>query len=189
MDPPALPSPRLPKATLLQILAVASGVQVSWKTGKRAHLGQRAATERAWITVSASQYQDMGWDEPRKVLNPITGNEDLIVVGQRQFTLGLRASSLDATLEATDLLERVRFGFYRNAVRQLMIPTIALIGCKPIVELPDTVADNRIVLTATMDMRMQCVVSADPRDSGEGSYIESVNGGTFTGTGAGTLLP
>ena len=177
MTAPVTPSPRLPKPLLLQILQQLSGVQVVWRTAQRPHLGQQPGTEHAWIVASVQSWRAVGVDELRQVYNATTNALDNMTVGQRLFTLVLRGYSLDATLEAVDLLERVRFRLRSATARNLMVPTLALVDFGPMMSLPDEVTSvgnvARAIRVATLDVRMACVVAADQGDPGEGGFIAS----------------
>jgi hypothetical protein len=175
MTLPVLPSPRLPKDKLELLIRTISGVQCVWSTSRRPHLGQRPGTEQAWIFLSAQSLIGVGVDELRQVFNPVTGQNDSITVGQRQCTLVLRAESLDPSLQAFDLLERVRFRLRGATARALMVPTISLRDIQATRVLPDAKVDmggtERALLCATMDVRLNFVVAADQLDPGEGDYI------------------
>ena len=175
---PIVPSPRFPKERLIKIVETLSQVQVRWATARRGFLGMRPGTEHAWILLNNQSMVERGVDELRMVYNPTTDQNDLLLVGQRQFTLVVTAISLDPKIEATDLCERVRFGFRRQTARVLMVPTIALRDFGPIVAFPEyTEKDGttvRTVLRATLDVRLACVVSSDPSDPEEGNYIAKV---------------
>ena len=87
------------------------------------------------------------------------------------------AMSLTPSIEAYDLCERVAFRLRTQTARVLMVPTIALRDFGPITTFPEyTERDGQIertVLRATMDVRMACVLSADPNDPEEGNWIET----------------
>jgi hypothetical protein len=182
------PSPRFPKERLLEILRLISCVQVVWKTAPRPMLGLRPGTENAWIIANVQSYKGVGVDERRVKYNAKTNKNDEFAVGQRQFTLVLRAQSIDPRLEAFDLLERVRFRFRTQTARVLMVPTIALRDFGPIVDLPESTYEmgpnvERSMLEATMDVRMASAVGADPDDPGEGNFVASAM------AGPGNLIP
>lgn len=189
MTQPILPSPRFPRETLLQVLNLVSGVQVVWSSLKRPLQGLRPGTENAWLIAGVQSYRSVGVDERRFSFNPSTGQNDVIVVGQREFTLVVRARSLNADILAFDLLERVRFRLRGTPAKSLMIPTIALVDFGPIVDLPDstfTVGDVRRAMSeATLDVMMACIVSADPGEPGEGDWIQSVAPATAIPDGSG----
>lgn len=168
------PSPRLPKEQLLTLIRTLSGVQVAWRTSKRGLLGQRPGTETAWILVSAQSYVAIGVDDLRRTWNPLTNENDALLVGQRAFTLNLQAFSIDTSLQAFDLLERVAFRMRTTTARSLMVPTVALRTIQAITDLDDIVAPSgHIVLHATMDIRMLSVVGAELDDPGASSIIET----------------
>lgn len=163
--PRVLPSPRLPKALLLQLITTISGVQVVWVTDKRPGiLGQQAGKEHAWITLALQSWKNEGVDELRYVFNPATQNNDAMTIGQRSFTLVCKAYSLDPNLEAFDLLERVRFRLRSGTARSIMVPVLALRDIQPIATFPESLAQAgqaaRTLLAAQMDVRMLCVVGA-----------------------------
>jgi hypothetical protein len=179
MNQPVLPSPRFPKARLLEILRAISGVQVVWTTYKRGLQGLRPGTENAWLLAGVQSYVGVGVDELRLKYDAKLDRNLAIQAAQRQFTLVLRAQSIDPNLEAFDLLERVRFRFRTQTARVLMVPTIALCDFGPMVSLPDSTYDvgggiQRALLDATLDVRMACVLGADPGDPGQGNWIETV---------------
>jgi hypothetical protein len=189
---PVTPSPRFPREQILRIVRTAAEVPAIWVTLRRGFLAPRPATEKAWIFVGLSAYQSVGVDEVRQVYAPppIDQNQT-ILVGQRQFTLTLRAESLDTTLEAFDLLERVRFRMRSATIRALMTPTIALRDFAAMVPLGDETVNlggmAMAIQVATLDIRMACVVGADPQDLGEENYIASAE--IPPGVVGGNLLP
>ena len=191
MTLPVIPSPRLPKAKLLTLVKTIAEVQTVWNTGSRGLLGYRPGTERAWILVGMQGWRELGTDELRVEWNAAENRNDEIVMGQRTFTMTLQSFSLDASLEAFDLLERVRFRMRSETARAIMVPTLALKDFKPIQTLPNLEAQagnvSHIVLRASLDVGMNCVVGTDPNDPGEGHVIESVT--VATPTVGGNLIP
>jgi hypothetical protein len=184
MSLPALPptkgsSPRFPKARLLELLTRISGVEVVWTTYKRGLQGLRPGNEMAWLLAGVQSYMAVGVDETRRKFNATTNRNDVIQVGQRQFTLVLRAQSIDAQIEAFDLLERVRFNFRSKRARALMVPVLGLRDFGPIVDLPESTYNvgevQRAMLEATLDVRMACVLVGDPGDPEEGNWIETAS--------------
>jgi len=157
-------------------------VLVVWYTRKRPLLGVRPAGERAWILATMQSYRAIGIDEQRQVFNATTNQNDTIVVGQRAFTLVVRAESLDADLEAFDLCERVRFRFRSQTARALMVPNLALVDFAPIMQHDEMLAGagdtKRQLLSSTLDVRMAAVVAADALDPNEGSWIETFDAPT-----------
>jgi hypothetical protein len=189
---PVVPSPRLPKDTLLALFKSLSGVQCYWRSAKRpamTGLGPQPG-ERAWIDLQVSAFGAIGVDELRSVFNPARNSNDMIIAGQRAFTVTLKCRSLDPRLEAFDLAERVRFRMRSQHARGFMIPTIALRDMPPTIVLNETVVKiggvARALMAANLDVRMLCVVSADPGDPTEGGWIEMVDAG---GLIPGTLIP
>ena len=173
---PVVPSPRVPKATLLKIVEVCSGVAVVWGTAKRPHLGQTTSEENAWIQLSLLSYSHVGVDERREELDVTNNINRCILVGQRQFTTSLMARSLDPEIEAFDLLERVAFRIRTATARELFGPLLALRDIQPITVLNDVTADNRIILAASMDIRWNSTVFADPNEAGEGGFVGNAGG-------------
>ena len=100
-------------------------------------------------------------------------------MGQRAFTVPVQAFSIDETLEAYDLCERIRFRLRTQTARALMVPTLALQDLQPIVQpAPEQLqvaagGPAHIVLRATMDVRMLCCIGDGPNDAGGGGIIES----------------
>jgi hypothetical protein len=178
---PILPSPRFPKDQLINVVQTIAGVQVVWRTAARPLLAQRPGTEWAWIMLSVQSYVSVGIDELRQQLNAQQTALDSIVVGLRHFTLVCRAYSIDATLQAFDLLERVRFRIRSATAHDLMVPTVALRDMGEVRPLDDATIDlagsKRTLLAAMLDIRMACVLADDPRVAGEGDFIETANGG------------
>jgi hypothetical protein len=182
VNPVNHPGEFLPRELFLEVIRAASRVQVHWRTRKRqALLGLQAGGERAWIEMYATNSEDVGWDErrvqPNLTTNPPTQNA--ITIGHRNCTLRLMAYSLTDALEASDLLGRVRFGFNRVAVHDLMKPRAALRWCEKIISLPDTVREGRDCLNATMDIQMSYAVGDDTQDPAVNDYL--LGAGTVTG--------
>lgn len=185
---PPTPSPQFPRTQLLTLLETISAVKCRWTTRAYGHLGQPMVGERAWLEVSVLAIARKGIDELRQVYLPSIDQNDNILVGQRVATITLDARSVDPSLEAIDLLERVAFRLRTQTARDLMVPTIALVDIQPITMLPGIVAQNRETMRATMDVRFAYVLGDDPTGPGEGGYIaqvDSASGGVIPGT----LLP
>lgn len=186
---PVLPSPRLPREVLLTLVQTISGVPVVWSTRKRGFLGLKPGAEKAWIVLGAQSLLAVGVDELRTLYDPAKDQNVQLLVGQRQFTLTVRAFSYDASLEAFDLCERVRFRMRTQTARAIFVPILALRDFGPTVTLDEETENTggviRTILVATLDVRMSFCVAADPGDAN--SYITSVNGPT--GLVPGTLLP
>jgi hypothetical protein len=195
---PVLPSPRFPKALILELVRTLAEVQCVWTTARRNLQGLRPGTEMAWMICGLQSYVEVGTDELRVAYDPTADRNVESLRGQRNFTLVLRAQSLDARLEAFDLCERVRFRMRTTTARAIMVPILALRDFGPTTTLPDSTYDvggtQRALLEATLDVRMACVVAADPGDPG--NYIATVDPsassmviGPATGNGGGNLLP
>lgn len=171
------PSPRLPKKQLLKLFETLSGVQVVWNTGQRGLLGYRPGTERAWLLIGMQAWQQLGVDELRLTWNPKLNANTELLVGQRAFTVPVQAFSIDPELEAYDLCERVRFRLRTMTARSLMTPVLALRDIQQAVQLPAEDLQqmagglSHIVLRASMDVRMLCVVGDGPNDAGGGGII------------------
>ena len=187
--PPVSPSPRFPKQRLLELVRTLSGVQAVWSTRKRGLEGLRPGTERAWVLVGVQSYVPVGVDELRHEFDPVLNRNAEILIGQRNFTMVLRAQSLTETLEATDLLERVRFRLRTVTARAIMVPLLALRDFGAVISLPDSEYNLGGVivgqLEATLDVRMACVLAADPMDGGE--FIETVGADDVTLEANGTV--
>jgi len=176
---PVVPSPRLPKEQLLTLYRTLAGVQVVWNTGNRPLLGYRPGTERAWVLIGLQSWRELGTDELRYTWNAKENRNDEVLVGQRAFTVPVQAFSIDESLEAYDLCERIRFRLRAQTARALMVPTLALQDLQPIVQpAPEQLqvaagGPAHIVLRATMDVRMLCCIGDGPNDAGGGGIIES----------------
>lgn len=185
MTLPILPSPRVPKQGLIDIIKFCSGVGVVWGTAKRPHLGQTPGQEKAWIRLSLVSYVHVGEDELRVIYDPVNDVRVNLLVGQRQFTIQVTARSMDPKLEAFDLCERVLYRLgtrLDNPKMQSVFPQGPL---GPILSLNtwsgvrvqnEEVADDRVVLVASVDIKWNLVVYADPNQAGEGGFIESAKG-------------
>jgi hypothetical protein len=180
-------------AQLLTLYSTLSGVQCREDTGARPLLGQRPGTEAAWLLVQVQSIIELGTDELLVQYNAATGNNDEYLVGQRTFTCVMQAFSLDATLKAYDLLERVRFRLRTATARALMVPTIGLRDFMPVQALPPIVPatpGGHIVLRASLDVRLNCVLGAPPNDPGGGDVIATaVVPPPTIGGGPGNLEP
>ncbi len=170
------PSPRFPKAQLLSLISFASGVQTVWNTDARGQLGQQTGTEKAWVVIGVQSLGNVAVDELRQQFDPVGQTNLEIVAAHRSFTLTVSARSLDATLEAYDLLERVRFGLRTADARAMMVPNISLRDIQPIRTFPDAADNGRIILSASMDVRMTCVLAQDPQNVGGGDWIATSDG-------------
>lgn len=176
--PNVQPSPRAPKAALIALIAKLSGVQTLWRTDKVPAIpGMGPGLEHARIFLRVTSYGSIGTDELRQRYNAVTNANDNVLVGQRQFTLSVRAESLDANLEAYDLCERVRFRLRTEVARGIFSPAfLSLRDVQPIAPFEQRV-DSRTMRVATMDIRWNLVVFEDPLDPGEGNWIQTVDGG------------
>ena len=172
-----LPTPRIPKCRIVEIVTYASGVPTVWQTSKRPNLIPNGQNERAFILLSAQSPGQVGTDEERTELDETTNNLDVVIGSHRTVTITLRAFSWDPQLEAYDLCERVRFGLNRDAIRALMVPTIALVSCERTNVLTDQEVQGRVILSASMDIRLRAVLQTDPQNANEGNWIETVDEG------------
>lgn len=175
--PNVQPSPRAPKAVFLELIGTLSRVQAIWRTDKAPVApGEAPGLEHARIWLRISSYNAVGVDEEREQYDSVADQNAIINVGQRQLTLSLRAESLDANLEAYDLCERVRFRLRTRTARAIFAPAnLSLRDIQPTIVFEQR-ADSRTMRVATMDVRWNLVVFADPNDPGEGNYIRTVNG-------------
>lgn len=188
MGLPVLPSPRLPRDVLVELVRTLSGVEVNWRTKRRQNPGKAPSKEVAWIDLWAQSYAAVGNDELRAVFDEVNNVRQTVLVGQRTFTLSMVARSLDGTLEAFDLLERVRFRMSTQTARNIFVPAnLSIRNYEAIHTLPDAESDGHAILQATWDMSWNFVVFADPNDPGESAFIETI-GVAPVGSGS-ELLP
>jgi hypothetical protein len=178
VNQPIYPSPRFPKDLILEILAFCAQVPVTWKTRKQPHRGQQPGQEHAWIEVSVADLDEVGEHELRTQYDPASDTRSQIVIGRREGVTILKASSLDETLEAYDLLERVRFRLHNKPARDLFGGIISLRDVPKIRPLEDEEAAGRTILCATMSVRWNYFLAADPEEPGSSGYVATVNGGT-----------
>jgi hypothetical protein len=186
---PQLPSPRIPKALLLNVVRLASGVPAAWVTDKWPAFPQDPGFERARIIVSPGAYANVAIDELLLTWNPATNRNDVVTAAHRLLTLSLKAQSLDDTLEAIDLLERVRARLRTERIQTLWRPTVALQDIKPIVPLGNQWADSVAMPTAVMDVRFKLALAFVNLDPYEGDWIEADSDSAAIWAGNGTLLP
>lgn len=184
MDP--RPTPRIPRDRIEQIIKYASGVAVAWQTKKRPNLLPQDNKERAFVFLSMQSPKGVGTDEQRTQLDETTNDLDVVIGSHRTCTIVVRAYSWDPEIEAYDLCERIRMGLSRDAVRALMVPTIALVSCEATHILNDEEVSGRVLLAASMDVRLRVVLQTDPQNANGGDWIATVN---TTDAVPGTLLP
>ncbi len=175
MDP--RPTPRIPTDAIGKMFAYASGVPTAWQTRKRANLLPQDGKERAFLLLTVQSPGPVGTDEKRTQLDGTTNDLDTIIVSHRTVTIAVRAHSWDPCLEAYDLCERIRLGLNRDEIRALMVPTIALISCDSTHALTDEEVAGRIILAASMDVRLRVVLTTDPQNANEGDWIATVDEG------------
>lgn len=179
--PTVLPSPRLPKATFLELVRALSQVQVSWQTAVQGLNGAAPASEKAWINASVTTIAPHGVDELRTRYNAARDANEYLLIGRRWLTLNLRAWSLDATLEASDLLTRVTFRLHTLGARAIFVPAkLSLRDVQPVHVYSDKTATAggvaRAIQAATVDIRWNWTIAADPLDA-SGGELRTVNGG------------
>jgi hypothetical protein len=175
------PSPRLPKQTLLTLIATLSGCQTLWRTDHNMAIpGQARGLEHARIWLKITTYASNGTDELRMLYDSTADVNDLFNVGQRQFTLSIRAECFNpiSEVEAYDLCERIRFRLRTYTARNIFSPAnLALRDIQPIAAFEQKV-DSRIIPVATMDCRWNWVATGDPnpQDAYEGNYVAGIDG-------------
>jgi hypothetical protein len=189
------PSPRIPKQTLLQLIATLSGVQTLWRSDRAPAIpGESPGLEHARIWLKITTYANNGTDEQRLQYDAAADTNDLLNVGQRQFTLSIRAECFNpiSEIEAYDLCERIRFRLRTATARSIFSPAnLALRDVQPIAAFEQKVdvgGTSRMIPCATMDVRWNWVATGDPnpQDSMEGNWIEGIDGLTapFTNSNA-----
>jgi hypothetical protein len=178
--PLIVPSPRLPKQALLQLVATLSGCQVLWRTDAAPAVpGIAPGTERARIWIRVSSFGEIGVDEERELYNVNTGMNELLNIGQRQFTLSCRAEGFtpQSQIEPYDLLERVRFRMRTETAKAIFAPAnLSLRDIQPMIS-SEMRVDNRMIPFATMDIRWNWVAIWDPNPDNEleGNWIQTVD--------------
>lgn len=185
------PSPITPIATLLSLFTQLSGVQVVEAPAKRPHLGQGPGQEHAWIVVNIPDYSALGVDEQRAQFDPVNNVNTFLLRGDRQLLTTLTGYSLDPTIPARDLLERIRFRLHTDfAVSIFKQAHLAIASSgrdmkiRPSHEKADdkTGQATRLIRTAIMEIRWNTVSAAvlSPTDQ-DGNWIQTVNGGNPVG--------
>jgi hypothetical protein len=184
--PNVQPSPRFPLATLLTLFRQLSGVQVVLDTDPQPVLGQSPSVERAWIQVSVTSYRAIGVDEVRVQYAPAPVDANQYKIGgQRQVITNLQARSYDATLQAFDLLERIRVRLHTDTAAAIWQPqrlSLASSGRDLNVHVFKELGEElsgvqRYWLAASMDITWNWVSIAGPPVGDEGPYIAEVDGG------------
>ena len=80
-----LPKGKVPKQQMLKLIRAASGVEVVWNTDPAPQVGQSEGGEWAWIELSISGIEDIGWDEQRTTLDTSTvpNTQQQTIIGRR----------------------------------------------------------------------------------------------------------
>jgi hypothetical protein len=174
-----IPSPRVPKSTLIRLIQTISGTQTVWATDPTPQLGQGQGLERAFVKLSLSGFRSVGVDELRQAFDETTQQNVSVLLGNRQFTLTCKCASLEPRiLEAYDLAERIRFRMRTQVARGIFVPAyLSLRDMGPVVPAYDRIAGSQVLLAAALDIRFNWLSWADPLDPNEGGWIETVNGG------------
>lgn len=187
--PNVQPSPRFPVDKIVALYAQLGGVQVTLSWQKQPLKGQVPSTEKAWIEVDETSAGALGDDEMRAQYNVASNSNTFLLRGDRVITHTLKAKSLDNTLSAWSLLERVRFRLRTDlattAYRAAGV-SIASSGRDMLIRHFDEIIeaageDSRKIKVAVMEIRWNWCASAtmSPTDM-DGGYIQRVNGGTPT---------
>lgn len=183
MNPPpnVQPSPRIPKATLLELYRTLAGVQTMWALDAAPAVPGRApGLEAARIWLAITSYGSKFVDEQRTRWDDSAQANRYLLVGQRQLTVSMRAESLDATLEPFDLCERVRLRLRTPTARAIFTKAnLSLRDVQPISSFGQPGPNSpRMMKVAIMDVRWNYVVTAETLDAEADGTIETVNGGT-----------
>jgi hypothetical protein len=175
--PDVQPSPRFPKETLRYLIETLAQVQAAWSQDPREDSMRGAGLEEAdvWLTLKAMR--QIGTDELRTSVDPVSGSTSYLQLGQRTFTLSCRCRSLDPTLEAVDLAERIRFRLSGELAASIFRPAnLSLIRTMDTISLFGQTAAEQQMKVAIMDIRWNWRPAADPMDANESTWIESVDG-------------
>ena len=185
--PNVQPSPRFPLDPLLKLFERLSGVQVTLDSRKQPMKGLGPSQEHAWIEVDVINFDQLGTDEMRVRTNSAGTGNDFLLRGERKLTTSLKAKSLDATLSAWSLLERIRFrirtDLASNAYEGAKV-SIASSGADMRIHhfnepLKLQGQDARIIKVAVMEIKWNWCASSilSPADQDGGGVIDFVNGG------------
>jgi hypothetical protein len=185
--PNVQPSPRFPIDTVLQLVAALSGVQVTLETRKQPLKGLAPSVEHAWIEVDVGAFEQLGTDEMRVQANAAGTGNVFLLRGERRLSTTLKAKSLDATLQAWSLLERVRFRLRTDFAANIFEPaglSIASNGAAMRIRAFHEVLDlqgeaSRQIKVAVMEIKWNWCSYANlsATDQTGGGIITRVNGG------------
>lgn len=189
--PNVQPSPRFPLAAVLALYAQLSGVQVTLDSEKQPLKGEAANTERAWIEVDVTSFDQLGTDEMRVQTNAAGSGNVFLLRGERKLFTTLKAKSLDATLSAWSLLERIRFRLRTDLAQgqyQAAGLSVASQGADMRIRHYNEVIklqgqDSRKIKVAVMEIKWNWCASAilNPSDQSGGGVIDTVDGGQLPG--------
>lgn len=175
--PHVQPSPRVPKAILVQLYSTLAGVPAVWQTEPNPDLGEGPGLEQAFCKLTLSSFRNVGIDELRTVYDADADQNVNVLLGNRQFTLTMQARSLDETLEAYDLCERVRFRLRTAVAQAIYRPAfLSLRDIQAVHPVYGRTSNTQVLLSASMDVRWNWLAWADPLDPQEGGYIQTVDG-------------
>jgi len=170
-------SEAFPRHVVEKLVAQFAGVPTTWVDDDQPQLGQGDAAPQAWIELGVSAVTPKGQDDYRQVPHP--ENPDALLSawnGYRMYMVNLRAKSLNASVQAFDLLERVRLRLTSvTANAQYDLHNLALVRTHPVAVFRVR-ADTRTRLEATMDVVFGWVVTAIADDD-DGQTIGQINSG------------
>lgn len=156
-------SVEVPQDEIRSVISKLSGVpesRINWDGEPERAVGLWGAAGQAGkITLSVVARLINGADEMRVV------DDVEIVTSNRILTIGCRADNFLKMGDAFDTLEKIRIGLFRRSARKTLRDAgLAFVDAQTITTL-DYDVDNRVISSATLDLRLsQTVTDAPPQD-------------------------
>lgn len=176
-DPPFAYPSVTPKEQIASMISQLGNIEVAWRDDAQVVMGM--ARDKAWVYLTLTKVEALGWDEERTQASPSDPTIDQFnMCGQRVLTIECRAESLDAAIEPYDILERIRWT-QRSALAAQLRDNASLAICNygDIRMLGVQTLDNRRVKVAVMDLILARALNA-PEPGAPGTTINTVDGGT-----------
>lgn len=177
----------VPKEPIRALIAALSGVAASrvyWEGEAEKHIGPISG-KAGKITLNATASETNGTLEPRRAYASSPTPEQTTTWGAHEtLTLSIRADSFVGHDAAFDMLNKVRFALQLPSSRAtLRAADLAFMDSPLLVPRGNVAVDNRIVSSATLDVRLAHVISSAPTDIAEGvdayeGWIEKVSSGS-----------
>lgn len=139
--------------SIIQPLTGLSATSVVWDEDPQPMVSD---VDRALVTLKLGSYASNGVDEVQSSFDDVRGYQT-VQVGQRNVTLTIRVETYDKSVEASEILERLRIRLRRGSVGTSLNNIRLALQTIDATQKANTKYDNRVMNVSIMDIHLAAV--------------------------------